>query len=234
MISARTQRYIPAYTDHYRYTPAMEESTAQFQRNQRALQELTRLLSRSDRTFENTVEEVLELGCRYLDLDIGFLSVVDAATILDRTHEAAVESWPEADIEVTGPDSLPVQADERLQAAVTELVDNAVEHYAGPPRSDVDGTAIDDGPTVRLTATPAGADGWVTIAVADDGPGIPETERWVLTGESEITQLSHSRGLGLWLVKWTVESFGGDIDITTGDGGSVVTIRLKQVDRAVR
>jgi hypothetical protein len=54
----------------------MERGDEQSDRHQTALQELTRLVSRSDRPFEETVDDVLELGCRYLDLNVGFLSTI--------------------------------------------------------------------------------------------------------------------------------------------------------------
>ncbi|PYZ02701.1 hypothetical protein C8039_04105 [Halogeometricum sp. wsp3] len=37
-----------------------------------------------------------------------------------------------------------------------------------------------------------------TIRIEDDGPGLPETEREVLTTRTE-TPLTHSAGMGLWL-----------------------------------
>ena len=148
-------------------------------------------------------------------------SSVDVTEILAHTQASAALSYPNLSIAIEAPPSLFVQADERLQIAIEELIDNAVEHG---------GAAVETKITVNSGGEDGESDGWVTIAVADNGPGIPETERWVLTGESEITQLTHSRGLGLWLVKWIVESFGGDLRITTSDNGSVVTIRLREAE----
>lgn len=159
---------------------------------------------------------------RLLDQELPRGAVVDASDLLETLEADLRTEWSGLNLGVQAPDSLPVQADDRLRIALAELVENAIEH--GSPDGDPGSAAVD------VTANPAGADGWVTITVADDGPGIPETERWVVTGETEITQLSHSRGLGLWLVTWIVESFGGDLQITTGDNGSVVTVRLRAAE----
>ncbi|MFC7173867.1 sensor histidine kinase [Haloplanus litoreus] len=39
------------------------------------------------------------------------------------------------------------------------------------------------------------------LEISDDGPGIPASELEPLTTEQE-TPLQHSRGLGLWELKW--------------------------------
>jgi nitrogen fixation/metabolism regulation signal transduction histidine kinase len=51
----------------------------------------------------------------------------------------------------------------------------------------------------------------------------------VITGEAEITQTHHGRGLGLWLVKWTVERSGGQLSFGESDiGGNCVRLRLRR------
>ena len=66
----------------------------------------------------------------------------------------------------------------------------------------------------------------VILRVEDNGPGIPEHERAVLESGRE-TPLEHGSGLGLWLVHWTVDRFGGDLAFDDAPGGgAVVTITL--------
>ncbi|MCU4925783.1 hypothetical protein OB905_07270 [Halobacteria archaeon AArc-dxtr1] len=51
----------------------------------------------------------------------------------------------------------------------------------------------------------------------------------MITGDDEITELRHGSGLGLWLVKWTVETFGGELSfVRSRAGGSRVQIRLRR------
>jgi len=81
-----------------------------------------------------------------------------------------------------------------------------------------------DEPRVRLGVE--ADDGRVTIRVADNGPGIPEEERSVVTGQEE-TPLSHSSGLGLWLVSWVAEASGGELRFEENEPrGSIVAFDL--------
>jgi len=73
-------------------------------------------------------------------------------------------------------------------------------------------------------------DSGCTIEISDDGPGIPSAELDSLAAERE-TPLQHSRGLGLWELKWGVDKLGGDLSFATEDG-TTVTIRLPDFDSA--
>jgi signal transduction histidine kinase len=110
-----------------------------------------------------------------------------------------------------------VTASAELAAAFEELVENAIEHNDGPA------------PTAEITVEPG--DEVVRVRVADDGPGIPETELEVLRDANAETPINHGQGLGLWLVYLTVQRSGGTIELTesTSDG-SVVTIELPTAD----
>jgi signal transduction histidine kinase len=144
---------------------------------------------------------------------------------------------------------LAVEASPELPAALAELVANAVEHGSqGPrsgaredgvehgqttPRSEAEGTpdpgaAVGDGGgalTVRVGAR-EGNDGRIALTVADDGPGIPEMERAVVSGETAIDQLNHGQGIGLWFVKWVADRSGGTIEFDDDAEGAAVTLRL--------
>jgi len=80
-----------------------------------------------------------------------------------------------------------------------------------------------DGPTVTISSTVD--EETVALHVADDGPGISETELEVLD-EREETPLKHGTGVGLWLVDWVVDHSGGDLTFDTGDEGTTVTVRV--------
>jgi len=124
-----------------------------------------------------------------------------------------------ADIEMDLPAEMAVKANTKLRYAVDSLVDNAISHN---PTDD---------PNVRVRVVDADATGWAAIYVEDDAPAIPQDQRMVVTGEAEITPTRHGTGLGLWLVKWTTELFGGDLSFATSDlGGNSVRIRLPKAD----
>ncbi|MFC6767789.1 sensor histidine kinase [Natrinema soli] len=100
-----------------------------------------------------------------------------------------------------------------MRAVVDNLLENAVQHTGSEPIVEVSVTR--DGEAVHLS-------------VADDGPGIPPAEIDVVTGETDITQLTHGSGLGLWLVNWMIDSYGGSVSFArSAIGGSHVEITLE-------
>ncbi|WP_418284959.1 histidine kinase N-terminal 7TM domain-containing protein [Halorubrum sp. DTA46] len=110
-------------------------------------------------------------------------------------------------------DDLPAVRVPAVASVIAEdLCSNAVRHNDG------------DAPSVWLDAT---ADGdWVTLVVADDGPGIDETEYEVLNRGTE-TPLEHGSGIGLWIVKWATDRVGGDVSFERREPrGTVVTVSL--------
>ena len=141
---------------------------------------------------------------------------------LSTAVEAALDSLPDqlcatADIDVDVPAGLTVSAVDRFPDALAELVDNAIRH------SDA------DRPRVRIAATELPSESWASLVVADNGPGIPPTERAVLTGTE--TQLDHTSGLGLWYVHWVVTAGGGSLDIAeSSETGSRIELNLKRPD----
>jgi signal transduction histidine kinase len=115
------------------------------------------------------------------------------------------------------PEGLVVSAVAFLPEAITELVDNAVRHNDA------------DEPRVRISAAELPSESWVSLVVADDGPGIPPAERAVLTGEE--TPLDHASGLGLWYVNWIVTAGGGALDIAESKaGGSRIELSLRAAE----
>jgi PAS domain S-box-containing protein len=143
--------------------------------------------------------------------------------LADAVGEAVAALPPEfrerADIEVDVPDGITVSAVGYLAEAIGELIDNAVRHNDA------------DRPSVTVTAAELPSESWTSLAVADDGPGIPPAERAVLTGEE--TPLEHASGLGLWYVNWIVTAGGGSFDIgESRAGGTRVDIELRTTDGA--
>jgi K+-sensing histidine kinase KdpD len=84
---------------------------------------------------------------------------------------------------------------------------------------------------IRIDITIRPVDDGYELAVSDNGPGLPEHERRVIT-DGEETELRHSSGMGLWLVNWIIPEFGGTIQLGSGgDGGTKITIWLPQPGR---
>ncbi|MGY2026477.1 sensor histidine kinase [Nocardia gipuzkoensis] len=108
---------------------------------------------------------------------------------------------PEQTVAVTGSRT-------QLARVLGNLVDNAQRHAAS---------------TVRV-AVERGADGRVVLSVADDGPGVPHTERdrifqrFVRLDDAR-TRDEGGAGLGLAIVRDVVERHGGTIRVTDGAPG---------------
>jgi len=134
---------------------------------------------------------------------------VDIAALVERQAAAVAESYPDASVSVTAPPSVTLTALPSAEMAVAELLENAAKHAGSDPTV-----------TVRVEQS----DEWVTVSVADDGPGLPEHERAVLD-EGVETPLVHGSGLGLWVVYWIVTSHGGTVE-TSVEGGTTVTVSL--------
>jgi signal transduction histidine kinase len=99
-----------------------------------------------------------------------------------------------------------------LPLAIREALTNAIEH--NPDDVSVTVTVeCDDRDTVHLT-------------IADTGTGIPDIDTDAISIPEE-TPLTHSRGLGLWILYWTVQMSEGTIDFEDNDPrGTVVRITL--------
>jgi PAS domain S-box-containing protein len=122
-------------------------------------------------------------------------------------------TYPNATITIHAPENAIANADERLDLAVENLVENAVEHTHRPD------------PTVEIHVDER--DDVVALTVADNGPGIPDHERDLLTGDRTVSRVEHGEGLGLWVVSWVARSLGGTVSFGNPDTGSEVVIELR-------
>ena len=119
---------------------------------------------------------------------------------------------------------------------------DAVEHGSTSPRSHAPGDAVEHGSADQQTRSDDDPKIWVTVQpidgrrqavqlrVEDDGPGFDEAELAVHAQATE-TALQHSDGIGLWLVRWIVDTYDGTVDLRNApDGGAVVTVTLPASD----
>ncbi|WP_435062858.1 PAS domain S-box protein [Halobaculum sp. EA56] len=141
---------------------------------------------------------------------------VDAGTVVRDVTSAIAAAHPEAEVRFSAPERpVRVPGAAPLALVADELVSNAVRHVEGP----------------TVTASLSVEDGDVVLRVADDGPGITPDSRAALGSGSE-TPTEHGQGIGLWLVRWTVDAVGGTVRYEDGpDGGAVVIARFPAVDR---
>ena len=93
-----------------------------------------------------------------------------------------------------------------IGSIIEEVIENAVRH-------------ADSAITISYDAEAT------TLTITDKGPGIPDHEIAVLDNAKE-TDLEHGSGLGLWLVKWGTDSFGGAVSFDTDETGTRVRIDI--------
>ncbi|WP_254824228.1 PAS domain S-box protein [Haloglomus halophilum] len=142
---------------------------------------------------------------------------MDVTAEVRRAVAHAREQFPGATIETSLPEAAWARSHGLLGFAVEELVENAIEHN-------------DRGPKVSVSVGDAPDDGTIEIRVADNGPGLPEMERRVIE-EGLETPLMHASRLGLWMVRWTASTSGGETAIEENDPrGTVFVLRLPRAD----
>lgn len=148
------------------------------------------------------------------------LRPVDLASVLTNEIEKTRAAHGEATITVTGDlrDGVGVVATDLLSSVFRNLLTNDVTHNDKPE------------PEITVTVTEAGDT--VSVAIADNGPGIPDRQKDEIftRGETgaEGSSSSPSSGLGLYLVDVLVEMYNGSVTVTDNDpAGSVFTVVLE-------
>jgi two-component system phosphate regulon sensor histidine kinase PhoR len=175
------------------------------------------------------VDDLLTLS----DLELGRTELrrvaLQAEDVVETTFEVLRNRAEQAGIALShdvAPDTPPLDADEdRLEQALVNLVDNAIKYTPQGGRVTV------SAPPPTCAPDGAGApppDGYVEIAVADTGIGVPPedlprlTERFYRVDKARSRELGGT-GLGLAIVKHIVQAHGGSlrIDSELGRGTSV-------------
>lgn len=208
----------------------------------------------SDGNLKTIAEELERLSSGLRDTTMG-IRMVPIGTLFSRfrrlVHDLSRDLGKEIDFITTGEDTeLDKTMIERLADPLVHLIRNSVDHglenadkrlAAGKPAKG----------TVRLSAVYAGAE--VAISVTDDGAGlnaerirakaeeagllapdakIADQDLWQMifapgfSTAKEVTSLS-GRGVGMDVVKRTIDGLRGSIDVATTPGsGSTMTLRL--------
>ena len=118
-----------------------------------------------------------------------------------------------ADIRIMAPDGLQATVDpEAVRTVLGNLLDNALKY--GPPEGPVE---------VSLSVSGERAD----LMVSDRGPGVPAGEREAIFGRfhrggEEETRRTKGTGLGLYLVRRTLQAMGGEVTVRDRPGGGAI------------
>lgn len=179
-------------------------------------QYLARMLEASTHVIDltDTVGEFLDALQEREDVR---LEPFDLESTIESELEKARSVHEEALFEVDG--NLPetdVAATELLSSVFRNLFANAVQHND------------EERPQISVSATVA--DDAVTVAVADNGPGIPDDKKDAIFGRTAAGLGDPECGVGLYLVDTLVDLYGGDIRVRDNDPeGSVFEVTLQRI-----
>ena len=166
-------------------------------------------------------------------------------------HDLARDLHKEVELTIAGADTeLDKSVIEQLGDPLMHLIRNSMDHGIEPPERRL-AAGKRRGATIHLSARHAG--GNVLISVADDGAGINAAavreraiEKGLATGDAQLTEAQifafilapgfstarvvsdvSGRGVGMDVVRRSVETLRGSIDIASKPGaGTTVTLRL--------
>ncbi|MDR1297876.1 MAG: chemotaxis protein CheW [Deltaproteobacteria bacterium] len=193
----------------------------------------------------------------HLVMDIRMVPIKETFLRFRRlVRDLAKKRGRQVDFEIIGEDTLVDKTvAERLYEPLAHQIRNAVDHGLEDP---LERKHVGKPPTGQLTLTAYKKEGFTYVAVSDDGHGLDEnrirqvavekgflppaaaqaisaSECWNLIMQpgfstaTEATEIS-GRGVGMDVVKSTVESLGGEIIIDTARGrGSTFTYKIPQL-----
>lgn len=166
------------------------------------------------------VVELTEVAREFVDSlsdgDTTELEPIALYEVLEAELATVRDSHPDANFRVSG--DLPqvsVQANKMLSSVFRNLFENAVQH--------------NDEETPEITVSCEEQPETVRVRIADNGPGIPESQREQIFGRGEKGLDSPGTGIGLYLVHTLTEQFGGDVWVEGNDPeGAVFIVELQE------
>lgn len=180
------------------------------------------------RTIKRKATSLVELGeqTRHIDTTLNRgstgLESIEVVGRIESQLDSIESDYPSAIVQRDLPDEMWVYADDLVESAIKNLIDNALEHN--------DRVIPEVSVTVEPTAT---SSDFVEIHIADNGPGVPDAEISVLESGIE-TPLQHISGLGLWLVHWIIDRSNGRLRFEENEPrGTIATIGLRRADQTV-
>ena len=161
--------------------------------------------------IEDAAEELMQISekARTAQTEVGFNpSEHDRTDVTELIEHLAVQlrrEHPAADITLDLPPELVVSAPDTYRIALSELVENAIEH------------SPDAAPAVMVRVEQTNHS--VRTIVEDECPPIPESDVQAIN-EGKETPLMHSLGIGLWLANWVADTVGGELELNRRPDGA--------------
>ena len=133
--------------------------------------------------------------------DPGDRGVRDAATAVSDVVAECRADYPDAEITVTEREAVGISIDRAFAHALRHAVENAIVHNDTPT------------PSVEIRVGRSPNTGRAEIGVLDRNPPIDDAELDVLFRPAARTSTRHGSGVGLFVMRWCVESLGGEIGV---------------------
>lgn len=142
------------------------------------------------------------------------LGQVNLRNTLERELDEVESEYPDAHIVVEG--SLPpvqIQANQMVDSVFRNLLSNAVQH--------------NDKEVPKVSVSAATHDLRAVVRIADNGPGVPDSQKKEIFGKGEKGLDSSGTGLGLYLVQELVTHYGGEVWVEDNNPeGAVFAVEL--------
>jgi PAS domain S-box-containing protein len=138
------------------------------------------------------------------------LETLDLVDFVSTAVDALRHRNPDANIDLSAPDSATILAHGTLRPALTDLVTLS---------DSVESPALDIEITCEASA--------VAMSVVARGDEVSATDLAIVAGRGE-TQLEHLESLELWLIRWAVEESRGEFLVDTESDDPVLMLRFKR------
>jgi len=172
-------------------------------------------LENTDRTINKSIDIISKVRDlrKAQDEDIEEIDVVDE--LKEAIHDSK-SSIIENDIEIESNfilDDTRVKGGKLLSELFFNIIENMVNHSKGD----------------KIKITTEQKENEIICRLEDDGIGIPEEDRDTIFEKGYTTDQERGTGLGLFLVKKLIDSYGGSIDVTDSKmGGARFDLYLKR------
>ena len=146
----------------------------------------------------NMAQSVKEIEQAVTNANTEYTRRPAAATVRTITNQLGA-NYPAADISIIEREKMWIDINDAFSYALTHAVENAIIH------------SNEELPVVEVDVGPSPNTGRVEICIKDTNPVIPDEEVEALCAPTETTSTSHGSGIGLFVMKWCVESLGGEV-----------------------
>ena len=154
----------------------------------------------------NIATSVKQIEHAVTDSQTNVVRVSAASAVRDVTNRIGAEH-PNADIRVSERKRMWIDINDAFEYALAHAVENAIVH------------SNDEAPVVEITVGPSPNTGRAEIRIEDANSPIPPEEIAALFSPIVTTSTSHGSGIGLFMMKWCVESLGGEVLFESRDSG---------------